>query len=62
MSDDKERIKDNLTKDYKIAVSDGSGEISEGDFNMDLPCHKEITMLTPDLEFCPVCGFYTPKK
>jgi len=62
MSDDKKKTKDNFTEDYKTSVSDGSNEISGGDFDTDIPCHKEITMLTPDLEFCPVCGFYTSKK
>ena len=62
MSDNKKNMKDDLAKDYKTQVSDDFSKISGGDLNMDVPCHKEITLLTPDMEFCPVCGFYTPKK
>lgn len=61
MSDEKKKMKDNF-KEHNNKVSDGSSEISESDINMDVPCHKEITLLTPDMEFCPVCGFYVPKK
>lgn len=28
----------------------------------DVPCHTEITVLSADLEFCPICGFYYSKN
>jgi len=61
MANEKKNPRDNF-KDNNMVVTDESNEISENDFNVDFPCHKEVTNLTQDLEFCPVCGFYTPKN
>jgi hypothetical protein len=26
------------------------------------PCHEEITILSKNVNFCPICGFYYPKN
>jgi len=26
------------------------------------PCHEEITIISKNMNFCPICGFYYPKK